>query len=221
MADQKNILYTHDIYIRTIVPECLINFFNLDFEIVEIDSAKEKFVKDFPIRTVPSIITAGGRKFFEQQAVNDYLIGLSGNKKEMALLLGDGNNLDHRTEITMITSFSGSDYLNTLAAYAKPYLGMVPYNKEAEDIALEKLANMHRFYEEKLANQQFLTGDHITLADLVTATSMKLGFALTYGKEWRAEHKALSDWFDRVIHSKYLETHFKNFKWTESPAALP
>ena len=220
MAAQKNILYTHDIFIRTIVPESLIKYFNLAFDIVEIDTAKEQFAKEFPIKTVPSIVTTDGNKFFEQLAINDYLINSSKNQEEINLLLGDANDLNHRTEIAMIASFSGSDYLNMLAVYVKPYLGMLPYVKKTEENTLAKLAVMDSFYEGKLAHQKYLTGDHITVADLVTATSMKLGFAVVYGKEWRAEHKAISEWFDRVIHSKYLESHFKDFKYVDASASL-
>ncbi|KAG0668831.1 hypothetical protein C6P45_004314 [Maudiozyma exigua] len=217
---QRNILYTHDIYIRTIVPECLIEYFKLDFDIIEIDNAPEQFCKDFPIRTVPSVKLNDGSKIFEQIAVNDYLVRSTGKEVEINKLLGSSDDLIRQTNIKSISSFSGSDLLNVLASYVKPYIGMTSYEKTNEENALKKLDVMYKFLEEKLTTAKYLTGNEITIADLVTATSFKLGFAFMYGKEWREEHKLLATWFDNVIHSKYLEFHFKDFKYPEVPKTL-
>lgn len=220
MSSQRNILYTHDIYIRTIVPECLIEYFKLDFDVVEIAKEAEQFSEDFPIRTVPSIKLKDGSKFFEQMAVNDYLLRSSGNESEINKLLGSSEDLVHQANINSISSFSGSDFLNVLAAYVKPYIGMASYDKTTEENALKKLDAMYKFFEEKLTATKYLTGNDITIADLVTATSFKLGFAFMFGKEWREEHKLLADWFENVIHSKYLEPHFKDFQSPEVPKTL-
>lgn len=220
MSTQKNILYTHDIYIRTIVPECLIKYFNLDFDLVEINNEPEQFSKDFPIKTAPSIKLKDGSKFFEQLAVNDYLLRSSGSEAEIKKLSGSPEDLVQQAKINSISSFSGSDVLNILAVYVKPYIGMSTYNKTAEENALKKLDVMYKFFEEKLASTKYLAGNEITMADLVTATSFKLGFAFMYGKEWRKEHKLLADWFENVIHSKYLESHFKDFQSPDVPKTL-
>lgn len=220
MSTTRNILYTHDMYIRTIVPECLISHFNLDFNIVEIDEAKEKYVKDFPVKTTPAVKLKDGSKFFEQLAVNEYLIRSTGNNVEIKQLLGSSDDLIHQANINCIASFSGSDVLNVLAGYVKPYIGMLPYDNTLEQKYLEKLSIFYKIFEEKLATQKYLTGDEITIADLITATSLKLGFAFIFGKEWRNEHKSITEWFENVIHSKYLESHFKDFRYPEVPATL-
>ncbi|SMN19047.1 similar to Saccharomyces cerevisiae YGR201C Putative protein of unknown function [Maudiozyma saulgeensis] len=220
MSAPRNILYTHDIFIRTIVPECLISYFNLDFEVVEIDEAKEQYAIDFPIKTTPALKLKDGSKFFEQLAVNEYLVRSTGNEAEIKQLLGSCDDLLNQANINSVASFGGSDVLNILAGYVKPYIGMLPYDEAREHRALEKLNIFYQFFEEKLATNKYLTGDEITMADLITATSLKLGFAFMFGREWRDEHKSLTEWFENVIHSKYLESHFKDFKYPDVPPTL-
>lgn len=213
MPEFKPILYTHDEFIRPIVAVALVKYFNLDIELREITQDAENFCRQFPVRTVPSLVIDPSTKIFEQLAVTRYLISQSNNETEINQLLGLDADAKVQSEIEMICSFSTSDFLNHLVNICLYDLKSVPIPATEATNSAKKLEVMYPIFEEKLHSHRFLTGDSITLADLVAATSFSLGFNSQFGSSWREKHPLITQWFTNVIKSRYLSSRFADFQF--------
>lgn len=212
-----SILYTHNEFIRAIVAECLINYFKLDVKIVEITEDVENFLNNFPLRAIPGLITSDGTKYHEQIAVNNYLIHSSGNEKEIVQLLGKSENYKEQSAILQIASFATSDLLATLGVCGLKDIKGVPISDKQANQANKNLEVMIKLLEDRLTQTKYLIrNDSITIADLMAAASLSFGFITIFDSQWRKEHSLITEWFDKVVGSKYMEYRFKDFKHVES-----
>ena len=214
------ILYTHNEFIRPIVPECLINYFKLDINVVEITNDVDNFLTEFPLKAVPALIMADGQKFHEQVAINNLLVHESHNQAEITKLLGPADDYKLQSDILLICSFSTSDLLGQLGVYGLADMKGVPVSKESAQHAERNLDVMFKLFEERLAKHKFLVSDNITLADLTAAASFFFGFITMFGSEWRAKHPRISEWFAATIKSEYMQYRFKDFKFIDTPATI-
>ncbi|SMN19468.1 similar to Naumovozyma castellii NCAS_0A00130 hypothetical protein [Maudiozyma saulgeensis] len=214
MNSNTTVLYTHDEFIRPVVAECLVKYFNLNIKIVEATKDTEGFLSNFPVRRVPGLLFEDDSIIFEQMAVTNYIIHKGGNKAEIAELLGSSDDYLTQSEIIMICSFCTSDFFSTLVLFCLNDIKGTPISNETASNAAKKLEAMYPIFERKLALHKYLTSDNITLADLIAAASFSKGFTSMFGPEWRAEHPLIVNWFFEVINSKYMEYRFKNFKLT-------
>ena len=212
-----SILYTHNEFIRAIVGECLINYFKLNIKIVEITEDVDNFVKNFPLKAIPGLITSDGTRYHEQIAVNNYLIHSTGTEKEIVQLLGNSENYKEQSAILQIASFATSDFLATLGTCGLKDVKGVPISDEMAAHANQNLNVMIKLFEERLSKTKYLIrDDSITVADLMAAASFSFGFITIFDSKWRKEHRLITEWFDRVIGSKYMEYRFKDFKYIET-----
>lgn len=210
-------LYTHNEFIRPIVAECLLKYFKSDVKIVEITEDVNRYLERFPVRTVPGLSFNDGTVLFEQIAVTKYIIRSYGNEKETKQLLGLDSDFKHQGDIDMFCSFCTSDFLNQLVDYCLHDLKGIPISEGAATAAGEKLEVMYPIFEQRLQKHKYLTGDVITLADLIAASSFSLGFCSMLGAEWSRKHTLITDWFKNVTQSEYMLTRFQNFKYSTEP----
>ncbi|SMN22763.1 similar to Saccharomyces cerevisiae YGR201C Putative protein of unknown function [Maudiozyma saulgeensis] len=215
MPQKEIVLYTHNEFIRPIVSECLIKYFKLNIEIIEITKDIDRYISNFPVKTVPALLINDNLKLFEQIAVTHYIIKMSNDDDEIQKLLGKNEDFEHQSHIDMICSFCTSDFLNELVMYCLHDLKTIPISEVQAVAACDKLNSMYQIFEEKLKTNRFLTCDEITLADLMCASSFSLGFNSMLGPEWRDEHPEIVRWYDVVIHSDYLKARFENFKYCD------
>lgn len=214
----SSILYTHNEFIRAIVAECLIKYFQLDIRIVEITEDTDRFLENFPLKEIPALITANGTKYHEQIAVNNYLIHLSGNTAEIKQLLGTPENYEEQSAILQIASFVTSTFLVTLDSCVLKDIKGTAISDKTANTATKNLNAMLKIFEERLSHTKYLIrNDSITVADLMAAASFSLGFVTIFDTEWRDNHPLISSWFADVISSKYMEYRFKDFQYATSP----
>lgn len=213
-------LFTHDEYIRPVVAECLVKYFNLDIKIIDTTDDVDNFLSHFPVRTVPGLLFEDGTVLFEQMAVINYIISKSMKTDEINQLLGNDEYPLVKSEIIMFCSFCTSDFFNTLVTFCLNDIKSVPITEEIASNASRKLDAMYPIFENKLSKHKFLTSDHITIADLIAAASFSKGFASMLDSKWISEHPLIYNWFLEVIHSKYMSYRFENFKFTEKAHKL-
>lgn len=208
------IFYYSSNVIRPIVPFSLIHFFKLNIKCVDISKQEDNFSSLFPLKLTPALFDdSNGWKLTEAIAINNYLIkiGCKQNdpsfKKETLL----GWCIKSESEILRWESMAVSDFLNGEVDVIGPNIGLRPYNKEKQGIATEKLNIMLDIYETQLhINKGFLVGDHITLADLVTASCFYFGFRFYYDSEWRKNYPNIVTWYQNVTKSSYFNDFFKD-----------
>lgn len=213
-------LYTHDEYIRPVVAECLIKYFNLGIKIIDTTDDVDKFLSNFPVRRVPGLLFEDGTILFEQMAVVNYIISKSMDTNEINQLLGKDEYPLVKSEIIMFCSFCTSDFFNTLVKYCLTDIKSIPITNEETLNASKTLDTMFPIFENKLSKHKFLTGNHITIADLIAAASFSKGFISMLDHKWRMEHPLIDNWFKEVIRSKYMAYRFENFKFVENAHKL-
>lgn len=109
-----------------------------------------------------------------------------------------GKNAREYADIIRWMSLSNSDLISTEAAIIKPITGAAPYNKKLVDDALVYLEKITSVYEARLAEFTYLVGERLTIADVMAATSMSIGFKHWFGSEWRKAHPNIVRWFKTV-----------------------
>ncbi len=111
-------------------------------------------------------------------------------------------------------SFANSEILPALGGWFNPLIGRQPFVKEQVDA--NQNATLHRFQilEDHLASNQiavrgdgavYLVGDSLTLADLFVAGIAAGAFMFFLDGEWRKEHPACTEWFERVAGLEIME----------------
>ena len=111
-------------------------------------------------------------------------------------------------------SFANSEILPALGGWFNPLIGRQRFVKE--DVDANQNATLKRFQilEEHLASNQtavkgddavYLVGDSLTLADLFVAGIVAGAFMFFLDRNWRAEHPACTEWFERVAGLEMME----------------
>lgn len=85
-------------------------------------------------------------------------------------------------------SFFNAEVLPATAGVFRPLIGRDPYNKASVQKSEEATEKAIKVVEEHLANNTYLAGERVTLADLFAAGLVSRGFQYLFGKEWRTAH---------------------------------
>ena len=72
--------------------------------------------------------------------------------------------------------------------------------------------------DDKLAGQTYLTGDHVTLADLSVATNLLLAYEWVMDPAFRAPFPNTNRWFEKVVNEPEVKKALPEFKLCEKMA---
>ncbi|KAL6931836.1 hypothetical protein ACO0R3_003303 [Hanseniaspora guilliermondii] len=216
-----SVLYTLP-YGRSILPDAMIKYFNLD---ISISGPDEKFAKIFPQKRLPTYIdvdekTGDVYTLTETLAIIQYLMGKVGTEEAHALMGGDC--LKTRCSVTRWLSIWNTDLAYSCANAVKQIKGMLPYNKktfEAEKEAVEHI--IVNVVEARLKNFTYLAGEDITIADLYAACLATFPFSFLFDKKWVSNHPVFMRWFNTVKVHPMIADVFKNFAILDAPLAPP
>lgn len=200
---------------RSIVPRSLVNYLNLDVNIVDPATNEAQFAKDFPLKKIPDFISPKGYKLTEVMAIAYYLVHLSDDAKKQSQLLGA--TLEEQAQIMRWQSLANSDLLPSIAFVFRSLKGDKPYVKKLVDDVNKNLNGFVNVFEERLKNHTYLATENISLADILSATAFVRGFDYLFGTQWRKEHPAIVRWFKTVIASDILKNEFKDFQFIDEP----
>lgn len=95
-------------------------------------------------------------------------------------------------------SYFNSEVLPSLGSWFQPLQGRIPYNKKNVEDAQNKALKVVSVIEAHLANNTYLSGERITLADLFGAGLISRGFQYFFDKAWRAEYPNVTRWYETV-----------------------
>lgn len=171
------------------------------------------------MKLTPTLLDeTSGWKLTEAIAINNFLIKLAsdqtGSKFKSDTLLGWCTKSE--SEILRWESMAVSDFLNCEIDVIGPNIGLRPHNEKKQDTATARLNKMLDIYETQLhMNKGFLVGDHVTLADLVTASCFYFGFKFYYDSEWRKDYPNIVSWYKKTVNTPYLHDFFKDTKLLE------
>lgn len=205
--------------IRPIVPLSLSRYFKLDIECKDISKEEGNFSKIFPLKLTPTLYDeTSGWRLTEAIAINNFLIKTASeqpdsNFKSDTLL---GWCIKSESEILRWESMAVSDFLNCEIDVIAPNIGLRPPDEKKQDIAVARLSKILDIYETQLhMNKGFLVGDHVTLADLVTASCFYFGFKFYFDSEWRKDYPNIVNWYNQTVKTPYFNDFFKDTKLLE------
>ena len=95
-------------------------------------------------------------------------------------------------------SFANSEILPSLGGWFNPLIGRAPFNQQELDQSMNATLQRLRIMEDHLSVTTYLVGERLTLADLFVTGVVAGGFMFFFDKAWRAEHPAVTRWFEHV-----------------------
>ncbi|BFZ57303.1 elongation factor EF-1 gamma subunit [Savitreella phatthalungensis] len=104
-------------------------------------------------------------------------------------------------------SIANTEILPTIAGWFAPLIGRSPYNKKNVEDAEKRFNTVVGPYLEKyLANQTYLVGHRLTLADLVVAAHLARGYEYVFGDEWQEKFPNITRFFKTVVNQKIYKS---------------
>jgi elongation factor 1-gamma len=114
-------------------------------------------------------------------------------------------------------SFFNSEVLPKMGAWYRPLLGKDPYNKKAVEDAQKAALKAVSVVEAHLANNTFLVGERITLADLFAVGIIARGFEFFFDKKWRSENPNVSRWYETVYNQPIYSAVAPSYTLLDAP----
>jgi len=152
----------------------------------------EEYKKVNPLGKIPTFVGADGFVLSECIAIAIYIT----SQNEKTTLLGKTKQ-DYATILKWMSYFN-SEVLPSLGSWFQPLQGRIPYNKKNVEEAQAKALKVVSAVEAHLANNTYLSGERITLADLFGTALISRGFQYFFDKAWRAEYPNVTRWYETV-----------------------
>ncbi|OBT57977.1 hypothetical protein VE04_00950 [Pseudogymnoascus sp. 24MN13] len=168
---------------------------NIELEIVNEDpkqGVSDEYLKTNALGKIPTFVGTDGFVLSECIAIAIYIT--SQNEKTTLL----GKTKQDYASILKWMSFFNSEVLPSLGSWFQPLQGRVPYNKKSVEDAQKKVLQVVSVIEAHLANNTYLSGERITLADLFGTALISRGFQFFFDKAWRAEYPNVTRWYETV-----------------------
>ncbi|KAH3666770.1 hypothetical protein OGAPHI_003219 [Ogataea philodendri] len=185
----------------------LAEYLNLDIKIS--DNKDPVFIKNFPLKRVPTFIGPDNYILHEAVAILIYLISLAPNGHNFY-----GKNIYEQGQVWKWVSFVNSEWISELVNFIYPLNGTLPYNKEQVAEAEKTLETFANLLEDQLKKTKYLaTDDQPTLADIWAVQSVRWGFQSVWDKKWTQKHAVLYKWFREIAdNSPVVSRSLKGFQ---------
>ncbi|XP_046849796.1 elongation factor 1-gamma-A-like [Xenia sp. Carnegie-2017] len=159
-----------------------------NFKLGETNKSKD-FLEKFPLGKVPAFETSDGTCIFESNAIAKYVS--NGQLK--------GNNEKDCALIQQFVSFADNEILPSAATWVFPTYGIMQYNKQATEKAIEEIKKCLGYLNGHLLTRTFLVGERITLADITVACNLLMLYKQVLEPEFRSPYGNVNRWFTTLI----------------------
>lgn len=165
----------------------------------------EEFLKKFPLGKVPALETDDGKYLVESNAIAYYVSNAQ---------LRGANDFE-KAEVLQWLGFADNEIGPAAAAWVYPVLGIMQLNKNSTERAKLDIAASLQTLQARLANNTFLVGERITLADIVVFTSLSNLFQHVADPVYRKPFFAVNRWFNTILNQPQTQAVVKNFSFCE------
>lgn len=158
------------------------------FKLGETNKTAE-FLKKFPLGKVPAFETSEGHCIYESNAIAYYVANaqLRGTSELDAALVQQYVNLaDH-------------EILPAAATWVFPTLGLIQYNKQSTDKAMEDVKKCMSLLNEVLKTRTFLAGERVTLADISVGCTLFMLYQQVMDPAFRGPYVNVNRWFVTLV----------------------
>jgi len=167
-----------------------------------------EFTKKFPLGKVPALETAEGEYIFESSAIAYYLASDD---------LRGKSNVDKAHVIQWI-SFAESEILPHACALVFPCLGLIQFNKQANEKAKEEIKRIFAALNQHLLTRTYLVGERVTLADISVATNLVQLYQLVLEPSFRDQFPNVNRWFTTLINQSQFKAVLGDVKLCDKAA---
>ena len=154
------------------------------------------FLKKFPLGKVPAFEGSDGTCIFESNAIAHYVANAE---------LRGSNNKDAAL-IQQFIYFADNEILPSAATWVFPTYGIIQYNKQATDKAIEEIKKCLAYLNDHLLTRTYLVGERISLADIIVACNLLMLYKQVLEPTFRAPYGNVNRWFTTLIN----QPQFKN-----------
>jgi len=206
-------LYTYEANPRSTAIRAVAKANNLDLATVNVDTDKptDEFLKVNKLGKVPAFVGSDGYVLTESMAIAIYVT----SQNEKTTLLGKTKQ-DYAAILRWMSLFN-TEVLPALGGWYRPLLGKDPYNKKAVDESAARSHKVISIVEEHLANNTYLVGERITLADLFCTGLIARGFEFFFDTKWRKENPNVARWFETVYNQPIYSAVAPKFSLLDTP----
>jgi len=207
-------LYTREGNARSTAIKAVAKANDLELNIVEaeVGNASAEHLTANGLGKIPAFVGEDGFTLSECIAIAVYLT----SQNEKTTLLGKTKQ-DYASILKWLSYFN-TEVLPRLGDWFGPLLGRVPYNKKNVEEASKAANKAFGVVEAHLANNTYLVGERITLADLFAVGIAQRGFQYFFGKEWREANPNVSRWFETVRNQPIYSAVAEKLELLETPA---
>ncbi|XP_059309684.1 elongation factor 1-gamma 2-like [Lycium ferocissimum] len=182
-----------------------------DFE-MGVSNKTPEFLKMNPIGKVPVLETPDG-PVFESNAIARYVTKVKPGNPLF------GSSLIEYAQIEQWNDFSATEIDANIGRWLYPRLGYGLYIPPAEEAAVAALKRALGAVNIHLASNTFLVGHSITLADIVMACNLSIGFKLIMTKTFTKEFPHVERYFWAVVNQPNFRKILGDVKQAESVPA--
>ncbi|PNX80415.1 elongation factor 1-gamma-like protein, partial [Trifolium pratense] len=178
-----------------------------DFQ-MGVSNKTPQFLKMNPIGKVPVLETPHG-SVFESNAIARYVARSSENT------LFGSSPID-QAHVDQWIDFSSLEIDANIIKLYLPRLGFAPYLPPAEEAAIAALKRSFEALNTHLAQNTYLVGDSVTLADIITTVNLYLGFSKLLVKSFTSEFPHVERYFWTLVNQPNFRKILGQVKQTEA-----
>ncbi|XP_078435114.1 elongation factor 1-gamma 1-like [Wolffia australiana] len=183
-----------------------------DFQ-MGVSNKTPEFLKMNPIGKIPVLETPDG-PVFESNAIARYV---ARSIPDNPLF---GSSLIEYAQIEQWMDFSASEVDAHIGRWLYPRMGFMLYLAPAEEIAVASLKRSLGALNTHLSTNTYLVGHSITLADIVMACNLYLGFKLIMTKQFTSEFPHVERYFWTVVNQPKIAKVVGEVKQAEAVPAI-
>eukprot|EP00735_Rhodelphis_limneticus_P009194 TRINITY_DN2601_c1_g1::TRINITY_DN2601_c1_g1_i1::g.19461::m.19461 TRINITY_DN2601_c1_g1::TRINITY_DN2601_c1_g1_i1::g.19461 ORF type:complete len:458 (+),score=223.10,sp/P26641/EF1G_HUMAN/43.08/4e-111,EF1G/PF00647.14/3.3e-40,GST_N/PF02798.15/1.1e-16,GST_N/PF02798.15/8.6e+03,GST_C/PF00043.20/2.8e-12,GST_C/PF00043.20/9.1e+03,GST_N_3/PF13417.1/2.5e-10,GST_N_2/PF13409.1/3.2e-10,GST_C_3/PF14497.1/3.8e-09,GST_C_3/PF14497.1/4.5e+03,GST_C_2/PF13410.1/1.7e-05,DUF1510/PF07423.6/0.011,Ycf1/PF05758.7/0.029,NARP len=169
-----------------------------------------EFLSYNPFGKVPTLVTEDGQGIFESNAIARYVARIRNDTGLFGQTFAESGKVD-----------SWIDYepalIASLGAWVYPLLGYVPYSAEAINKAKEEVRTQLAVLDKYLATRTYMVGQRITLADIILASSLTIGYKLVFDEAYRKDFVNLNRWFHTIINQPQFKAVLPSLDLCKTP----
>merc|ERR1719494_1100755 len=162
----------------------------------------EDFLKKFPLGKVPAVETSNGVCLYESNAIASFVASDDLN----------GKSAEHRALVRQYVEFAENEILPSAATWVFPTLGLIQYNKQNTEAAMEQIKKCMTVLNSVLLTKTFLVGERVTLADISVCCNLLMLYKQVMDAGFRAPYGNVNRWFNTMINQPQVKKVIGEFQ---------
>ncbi|KAL5520501.1 hypothetical protein ACEPAG_9725 [Sanghuangporus baumii] len=174
------------------------------------DNQKPEFLSKFPHGKIPGFEGKDGFLLAESYAIGRYISSLAPNSGLLGSTPQEAALVD---QWSFFAATEVQQYVNLSFWLVKGRI--TPYNKPIHQNFNDRAVRGFKTLNSVLASRTFLVGERITLADLVTASTLQRAFGLNFDAALRSQLPHVVRYFETVVNQPKVKEIFGETEYTE------